>query len=358
MRTAVRVGSSRRASVFALMTRTDDFAYDLPRDAIAQAAIEPRDSARLLEARSLADRTFSDLPLLLRPGDLLVVNSTRVRAARLMGSKRGTGGSVEVLLLERFANDRWTALCRPARRLRVGQRLSFGRIDGEVVTAPESGVLGLRLWSEAGDVEDVLPTVGVLPLPPYFRGRLADPERYQTMFAKRVGSAAAPTAGLHFTPRLVAALADNDIVITDVDLIVGLDTFRPISAERIEDHEIHTERYGISPLTAELIATATGAGRRIVAIGTTVVRALESSATNDGRVVPGEREATMFIRPGYRFRAVDAVVTNFHAPGTSLVVMIAAMLGHRWRHVYATAIDRRYRFLSFGDAMYIDGLRD
>ncbi len=340
------------------MTRTDDFVYELPDASIAQAAIEPRDAARLLEARSLADRSFSDLPKLLEPGDLLVVNSTRVRAARMVGSKVDTGGTVEVLLLDHDDAGRWAALCRPARRLRVGQMLSFGPIQGEVLSEPHGGVVQLRLHAEAGDIEDLLPAVGSLPLPPYFRGHLADPERYQTIFAKSVSSAAAPTAGLHFTPGLVSTLADGGVAIAEIDLTVGLDTFRPISTSEIEDHEIHTERYDIPAETSRLIASVRAAGRRIVAVGTTVVRALESSATPRGLVMPGEREAALFIVPGYRFKAVDAVITNFHAPGTSLVIMIAAMLGDRWRHVYATAVARRYRFLSFGDAMFIDGLQD
>lgn len=339
------------------MTRTADFEYALPEAAIAQEAIEPRDAARLLDAGSLTDLRFTDLPALLDPGDLVVVNTTRVRAARLAGTKKSTGGAVEVLLIRRIEGDIWEALVRPARRLRKGAHVEFGDLSGRMVSDVVDGVAQLRLESQDGDVEDVLPMVGTVPLPPYFHGALADPERYQTMFAKEVGSSAAPTAGLHFTPRVVAALTSRGVDVAGVELDVGLDTFRPISEPDVDDHVIHRERFFVPGATAEAVAAAHERGRRVVAVGTTVVRTLESATEGEGEVTSGAGEASLFIRPGYEFAVVDALVTNFHAPGTTLTVMIAAILGERWRSVYAAALERGYRFLSFGDAMFLDGLR-
>ena len=339
------------------MTATEDFLYDLPAAAISQEAIEPRDAARLLNANTLSDGTVADLPGLLRAGDLIVVNSTRVRSARLHGTKRGTGGAVEVLLLGRTDDGLWEALVRPARRIRAGARLDFDRIDGEVRSDPIDGVVKLHLESREGHVEDVLPLVGELPLPPYFQGALSNDDRYQTMFAKTVGSAAAPTAGLHFTPRLAEDLASRGVSIAEVELEVGLDTFRPISAPTLEDHEMHRERFHVPESTAALINHARGSGKRVVAVGTTVVRTLESATDESGLVAPGASDTGLFILPGYEFRVVDAVLTNFHAPGTTLIVLIAAILGESWRGVYAAALERGYRFLSFGDAMFIDGVR-
>ena len=339
------------------MIRTDEFSYDLPGSAIAQEAIEPRDMARLLATATLSDGTVAELPAPLNRGDLLLINSTRVRAARLRGRKPATGGSVEVLLLRRTGDSGWEALCRPARRLHPGTKIDFGRITGEIRTEPVAGVVRLQLRAEEGDVEDLLPLVGSVPLPPYFHGHLADPERYQTIFAKAVGSAAAPTAGLHFTPRLLESLATEGVDVVEIDLEVAIDTFRPILATTLEDYEMHAERYHVPGPTAARIGETRSAGGRVVAVGTTVVRTLESAADAGGVVVSGPGETDLFIVPGHRFRAVDAVLTNFHAPGTTLIVLIAAMIGDRWRQAYATALERGYRFLSFGDAMFIDGVR-
>jgi S-adenosylmethionine:tRNA ribosyltransferase-isomerase len=340
------------------MTRTDEFLYDLPEGAIAQTALEPRHAARLLHSGTLADHVVADLPLLLDRGDLVVVNSTRVRAARLRGTRRTTGGAVEALLLGEVEPGVWEALCRPSRRLRPGVELDFGPIHAEVRTEPEDGIVRLRLQSEEGPIEDLLPVVGSVPLPPYFHGTLADPERYQTMFAKTVGSAAAPTAGLHFTRELLSNLAASGVDVAEIELEVGLDTFRPIGVDRVEDHHMHSERYRIPAATSESVAAARSRGNRIVAIGTTVVRTLESAAAGDGSIAPGSGTTRLFVVPGYRFKIVDAVLTNFHAPGTTLVVLVAAMLGERWRVVYDAALARGYRFLSFGDAMFIDGIRE
>ena len=336
--------------------RVSDFDYELPRDSIAQEAIEPRDAARLLVVSSMSDHRFSELPALLRPGDLIVVNRTRVRAARLRGRRIDTGGGVELLLLRRIDPDRWEALARPARRLRPGVRIDFGPILGEVASPPRDGAITVRLTAMAGDVEDVLPTAGELPLPPYFSGRLATTDRYQTIFAKTMGSAAAPTAALHFTPQVLDGLAARDIGVAEVDLEIGLDTFRPMTGETVADHVIHRERYAVPEDTARRVDGVRRSGGRIVAVGTTVVRTLESAARPNGSLRAGGGESDLFIVPGYEFRVVDALITNFHAPRTTLVALIAAAVGPKWRHVYRMAIDRGYRFLSFGDAMLIDEL--
>lgn len=330
-----------------------DFDYELPEAAVAQAAIEPRDAARLLVASSLEDRTFRDLPGLLALEDLLVVNRTRVRPARLRGHKTPSGGAIELLLSKRIDADRWEALIRPARRIRAGQELRFGDIRGRVLTDPDRGVVTVALEAGTTDVDDALGVDGEVPLPPYFRGALATPDRYQTMFAKAVGSAAAPTAGLHFTPSLAEDLRERGIGIAEVDLEVGLDTFRPMEAGPIADHRMHRERFSVPAATVEAVERTRHLEGRVVAVGTTVVRSLETAAGVSGLTV-GEAESGLFITPGYRLRVVDAVITNFHAPRTTLLVMIAALLGPRWREVYAHALDGGYRFLSFGDAMFID----
>ncbi len=331
---------------------TADFWYELPDEAIAQTAIEPRHAARLLVVPELDDRRFSDLPQLLAPGDLLVVNRTRVRAARLRGRKE-TGGAVEALLTKRLDVERWQALIRPARRIRVGTRLDFDRIDGVVLSEPQDGVVTLGLRARVGDVDDHLPEIGELPLPPYFHGSLSDEDRYQTMFAKSVGSAAAPTAGLHFTPPVIEALRARGVEVTEVELDVGLDTFRPISAERIEDHVMHREAFRVPAAAADAIGATRSRGGAVVAVGTTVVRTLETAAEPDGVVGATEGTSGLFITPGYRFRVVDRLLTNFHAPGTTLIVLLAAFAGAGWRRAYEHALRQGYRFLSFGDAMLV-----
>lgn len=318
---------------------TSEFDYSLPADRIAQVPVEPRDSSRLLDTRDQSDHRFFDLPDLLEAGDLVVVNRTRVRAARLIGRRVETGGAVEALLLGPVEGTHWRAALRPARRLRPGQSMEFGTITATVVEGPTDGIAVLELKTE-GDIETAISKVGVVPLPPYVKTELDDPERYQTMFAQRVGSAAASTAGLHFTPTIVARLEQRGIELAEIELNIGLDTFRPIMAESIEAHQIHTEEFLVPVSTEEKIAGCEG---RVVAIGTTVVRALES---------PGSTGSTdLFITPGYRFRAVDLLVTNFHLPRTTLLVLLAAFMGERWRDAYQTALDRGYRFASFGDAM-------
>jgi len=332
--------------------QVDDFKYSLPESSIAQAAIEPRHDARLLDTRDSTDHRFLDLPHLLQPNDLVVVNETRVRAARLVGRRQDSGGEVELLLLRARSDGLWEALARPSRRLRPGIVIRFHRLTAELVEGPSDGVVVVEL--DAPDVEAAIAGAGEVPLPPYFRGTLADDARYQTMFARTTGSAAAPTAGLHFTRQVVSGLAESGIAIAAVDLHVGLDTFRPIAAERIEDHLMHREWCSIPETTAEAVDRTRAKGGKVVAVGTTVVRTLETLATENGTVEAGAGDTVLFLKPGDRFRVVDALITNFHVPGSTLVVLIAAFMGDRWREAYQTALDRGYRFLSFGDAMYAE----
>ncbi|MDJ0961691.1 MAG: tRNA preQ1(34) S-adenosylmethionine ribosyltransferase-isomerase QueA [Acidimicrobiia bacterium] len=329
-----------------------DFHYDLPEGAIAQAAIEPRDTSRLLVTSTEADHAFYELPELLNRGDLLVVNRTRVRAARFTGTK-STGGAVEVLLLRPVGPGRWEALLRPSRRVRPGTEILIGEAKVTILTMPERGLATLELSVE-GDAESWIEESGQVPLPPYFRGRLDDPDRYQTIFASSTGSAAAPTAALHFTDRVLGGLAEGGVQVTEVELDIGLDTFRPMAEGPIGDHEMHSERFTIPVAAAEAIAATRERSGRVIAVGTTVMRTLETGAVSGGRVAGGEGHSELFITPGYRRRVVDALLTNFHAPGTTLVVLIAALLGPRWRRLYESALERDYRFLSFGDAMFID----
>ncbi len=338
------------------MFTADDFDYNLPASSIAQAAIEPRDASRLLDAGTLTDVPFSELPRLLRAGDALVVNRTRVRHARLRAARVDTGGAVEVLLVRRLDPSRWEAMLRPSRRLRSGVVLGVGPLTISLATDPRDGVATVRI-DPVEHADDVIEAIGEMPLPPYFNGSLDDDERYQTMFATALGSAAAPTAALHFTPSLVERLEQAGVMIVPVELEVGLDTFRPMSDGPIEHHQMHTEHAEVVPAAADALNQVREAGGRWVAVGTTVVRTLESATGPDGVVEEFSGQTDLFIRPGHRFNAVDALITNFHAPRTTLLVMIAAMIGDRWRTVYAHALSHDFRFLSFGDAMFIEGVR-
>lgn len=313
--------------------------------------LEPRDSSRLLHASTGTDHVFADLPGFLQPGDLVVVNDTRVRAARLRGRKE-TEGAVEMLLLGPRPEGSWTALVRPARRLRAGSRIDFGDLTAELISDPAGGLVEVCL--DADDVESAIAKQGEMPLPPYITTRLDDPERYQTMFASQVGSAAAPTAGLHFTPRVVGALEARGVRMASIELRVGLGTFRPVAVDRLEDHVMHAEWLSVPPETVEAVITTKAGGGRVIAVGTTVVRALESRAVAAGKLEAGEGETSLFITPGFRFAVVDRLVTNFHLPGSSLIAMVAAFMGDTWRDAYETALARGYRFLSFGDAMLAD----
>lgn len=338
--------------------RIEDFDYELPRAAIAQTPITPRDSARLLVDRGSGTpehRHVRDLPDLLRAGDLLVVNDTRVIPARIR-LRRATGGSAEALLLEPLGDDkrRWEALVRPGAKLAVGEELRAERADtaepavvrmGERTDAGDTFVVELL----ADDPMALLGEVGTMPLPPYIGTRLDDPDRYQTVYAAEPGSAAAPTAGLHLTDDVFARLGDRGIRRATVELVVGLDTFQPISTENPLDHPMHTERYRVPPSTWEAVRATQTAGGRIVAVGTTAVRALESAAVS--RELSGRTD--LFISRGFDWQVVDVLMTNFHLPRTTLLMMIDAFIGPRWRDRYETALAEGYRFLSFGDAMLL-----
>ncbi len=332
---------------------TSEFDYDLPDRLIAQEPIEPRDSSRLLDTRDLSDRRFSDLPSILRSGDLLVVNKTRVRPARLIGSKSTTGGRVEALLLRRRDDGNWDALVRPARRLRRGVHLRFGEIEAVLVSDPEDGSAVVALDAPV-EIEEALTRWGEIPLPPYINRRLDDPGRYQTLWAEAPGSAAAPTAGLHFTPRLMEAVTEAGVETATVELEIGLDTFRPISVDRITDHRMHREAIRVDGAVADAVERTRQRRGRVVAVGTTSVRALEAAAAGGGAVSPLSGETDLFLHPGAEFSVVDALVTNFHMPRSSLIVMIAGFMGPGWRTAYEVAVERGYRFLSFGDAMFCE----
>lgn len=328
--------------------RTDFFDYELPQAAIAQTPIEPRHAARMLvdldPAGAVEHRTVADLARVLQPGDVLVVNNTKVLAARLNLFKP-TGGAVEVLLLEPTGNgDEWQALVRPGRRVADGTKLEF---DGRPVVEVGRPVGdGRRLVTIDSAVID---DHGEIPLPPYITEPLADPDRYQTVFADRVGSVAAPTAGLHLSDHVLKRLADLGVVVETIELFVGLGTFRPISTELIDEHEMHDERYQVDPATWDRLLAARSRGARLVAVGTTVVRTLEAAA------ITGDLEGStdLFIRRGHQWRMVDLLLTNFHVPRSSLLVLVDAFVGDRWRDLYATALAEGYRFLSFGDCMLV-----
>jgi S-adenosylmethionine:tRNA ribosyltransferase-isomerase len=329
--------------------RVSDFTYPLPEAAIAQEPIEPRHDAKLLDTRDMSDHRFLDLSQLLTPGDLVVVNETRVRSARLVGIRSESGGTVELLVLRQLPDGNWEALARPSRRLRPGVRIELPGISATIVEGPQDGLVVVAL--QAGDVEAAIEGAGQVPLPPYFRGHLRDSNRYQTMFARLTGSAAAPTAGLHFTNDVVSGLKNRGIEMATIDLHVGIDTFRPMTVENIEDHQMHTEWCSVPDATVEAITATRARGGAVVAVGTTVVRALESSVGPDGAPTSGTRNTNLFLRPGSRFQVVDTLVTNFHVPGSTLMVLVAAFMGDRWRDAYEHALDNSYRFLSFGDAM-------
>lgn len=337
-----------------------EFDFHLPEELIAQSPPPRRADSRLMvlrrETGKLEHRRFSDLPEYLRPGDVLVINDTRVRPARLIGMKN-TGGRVEILLLKPLGEDRWEVLAKPARRLKPESTILFGNGELQAVVEGESDVAGgriVRLRYETEDLEALLERLGEMPLPPYIRKRLEDPERYQTVYAREVGSAAAPTAGLHFTPELLEEIREKGVDIASITLHVGLGTFRPVTAERVEDHRMHAEYYEVGEEAAERIRAARSQGGRVVAVGTTSVRTLESVAGMHGEIVPSRGWTDIFIYPGYRFRAVDALITNFHLPRSTLLMLVSAFASRQQiLDAYREAVNRRYRFFSFGDAMLI-----
>ncbi|MDD5903345.1 MAG: tRNA preQ1(34) S-adenosylmethionine ribosyltransferase-isomerase QueA [Clostridium sp.] len=337
--------------------KTSDFYYDLPKELIAQSPMENRASSRLLvydrSKKTIEDRVFSDIIDYLRPGDVLVRNDTRVIPARIFGHREETGGTMEFLLLKRIDGKRWECLAKPGRRAKPG--LTF-RVSDElsvtVIDTLEDGNKIIELQYD-GILEEILDRVGEMPLPPYITEKLQDQSRYQTVYAHENGSAAAPTAGLHFTPELLERISDKGIDIVDVLLHVGLGTFRPVSVDNVEDHHMHSEYYRCTDEAAERINAARRSGGRIIAVGTTSCRTLESIADDDGIVHAGSGMTDIFITPGYKFKAVDALITNFHLPESTLMMLVSAFASREEvMRVYAHAVEERYRFFSFGDASF------
>jgi len=338
--------------------KTSDFLYDLPEALIAQTPAEPRDHSRLMvvgrTGGSAAHRHFYDLPDCLRPGDVLVVNDTRVMPARLIGERAG-GGACEVLLLRQLSPVSWETLVRPGKKLKPGAVVSFGggRLTATIEAPTDAGGRVVRFDVKGGALEAALDELGEMPLPPYIHEKLADRERYQTVYARETGSAAAPTAGLHFTPDLLEKIRAMGVEIVPVLLHVGLGTFRPVKAEDLSEHRMHSEFYRVSPEAAEAVNRARAEGRRVIAVGTTSVRTLESAAA-EGHLAPGSGWTDIFITPGYRFQMVDALITNFHLPGSTLIMLVSALMGReRTLAAYEEAVREGYRFFSFGDAMFI-----
>ena len=338
--------------------KTHDFWYDLPEDLIAQTPLEKRDTSRLLamdrQTGALAHRHFYDIIDYLNPGDCLVMNDSRVLPARLLGH-RPTGGAVEVLLLRDLGGGKWECLTKPGKKTQPGQEIIFGdgQLTATVDSVQEDGNRVVEFHYE-GIFLEILEQLGKMPLPPYIKAELADQERYQTVYSREVGSAAAPTAGLHFTKELLEKIEKKGIRLAYVTLHVGLGTFRPVKAEEISQHHMHAELCMISQETADILNQTKAAGGRIVCVGTTSCRTLESLVNEDGSFEPRSKWTEIFIYPGYQFKAMDALITNFHLPESTLVMLVSAFAGRE--HVlnaYNEAVKERYRFFSFGDAMYI-----
>lgn len=335
-----------------------EFDYDLPQALIAQTPCARRDASRLLvldrQTGVLAHRRFYEVGAYLRPGDVLIFNDTRVIPARLVGAKAETGGKVEVFLLRRKEGDAWEALVKPGKKARPGTVIAFGEsLRCEVLAPTEFGGRIVR-FSYEGIFEEILDRLGQTPLPPYIKETLADKERYQTVYARERGSAAAPTAGLHFTQALLGDLKAAGVELGFLTLHVGLGTFRPVQVEEIESHVMHSEYYQVPPETAALVNAAKAKGRRVVAVGTTAIRTLESAAQTGGGIAAASGWTDIFIYPGYDFKVVDAMLTNFHLPKSTLLMLISAFAGReKILAAYEAAIAERYRFFSFGDAMLI-----
>ena len=338
--------------------KKSDFYFDLPEELIAQTPLERRDASRLLvlnkKTGELEHRHFYDLPEYLHEGDCLVMNDSRVLPARLLGC-RSSGGSVELVLLRDLGEGKWECLSRPGRKTKPGTELSFG--DGELtatVLAVAEGGNRIVQFHYEGIFLEVLERLGKMPLPPYIKAELNDAERYQTVYSREVGSAAAPTAGLHFTQELLQKLADKGVRLCYVTLHVGLGTFRPVKEEEIEDHPMHAEFCMIPEETARIVNETKKNGGRVIAVGTTSCRTLESFASADGALSPSSGWTDIFIYPGYRFKCIDALITNFHLPESTLIMLVSALAGRETiLHAYETAVKERYRFFSFGDAMLI-----
>ncbi len=339
--------------------RKEDFYFDLPEELIAQDPLEDRSSSRLLvldkDTGKMEHHVFREVIDYLEEGDCLVINDTKVLPARLIGSRVGTDAKIEVLLLKRMENDVWETLVKPGKKAKVGTKISFGDglLIGEVVDIVEEGNRLVKFEYE-GIFEEVLDQLGQMPLPPYITHQLQDKNRYQTVYAKHTGSAAAPTAGLHFTPELLKKIEEKGVNIASVTLHVGLGTFRPVKVENILEHHMHSEFYQISAESAEKINRAKDSGKRVICVGTTSCRTVESAADENGRLRETSGWTEIFIYPGYKFKVLDCLITNFHLPESTLVMLVSALAGRE--HVlaaYKEAIKERYRFFSFGDAMML-----
>lgn len=339
--------------------KLSDFNYELPEELIAQDPLENRDSSRLMvldrNTGEICHKIFSDIIDYLNPGDCLVINDTKVIPARLIGTKIGTDAHIEVLLLKRRENSVWEVLVKPGKKARTGCRISFGDglLTGEIIDVVEEGNRLIRFDYE-GVFEEILDQLGEMPLPPYITHKLEDKNRYQTVYARHEGSAAAPTAGLHFTRELLERLENKGIIIAKVTLHVGLGTFRPVKVENVLEHHMHSEYIYVEKEEADKINLAKKNGGRIISVGTTSCRTLESAADENGEIKPVSKETDIFIYPGYTFKAVDALITNFHLPESTLLMLVSALAGRdKIMNAYKTAVQERYRFFSFGDAMFI-----
>lgn len=341
--------------------RKSDFYYDLPEELIAQTPIEPRNASRLLKVdRRTGEIThshFYNLCDFLKKGDLLVLNDSRVLPARIYGEKIDNGSFIEFLLVDQRENLEWEILCRPGKKAKVGTRFTFGGIlTAEITEVLEDGNRVARFEVKDGyNIFTALDEIGQMPLPPYITKKLEDKERYQTVYSNELGSSAAPTAGLHFTKEMLADLQSRGINLAYVTLHVGLGTFRPVKEERVLDHKMHTEHYQLSEETARLINKTKAEGGRVIAVGTTSCRTLESvAAENDGKVVASEGDTGIFIYPGFNFKVLDGLITNFHLPESTLIMLVSAFLGYdKTMNAYKTAVEEKYRFFSFGDSMMI-----
>lgn len=336
-----------------------DFNYDLPEELIAQDPLEDRSSSRLMvlhkDTGRIEHKIFRDIIDYLNPGDCLVINDTKVIPARLMGIKEDTGATIEVLLLKRNADDVWECLVKPGKKARTGARIVFGEglLVGEIVDVIEDGNRMIKFHYE-GIFEEILDKLGQMPLPPYITHKLQDKNRYQTVYARNEGSAAAPTAGLHFTKELLEKIKEKGVNVVSITLHVGLGTFRPVKVDKIEEHHMHTETFNISKEAADTINRTRAAGGRVIAVGTTSCRTLESAAADDGTIPAGSGDTDIFIYPGYKFKAIDCLITNFHLPESTLIMLVSALAGRdNIMNAYETAVKERYRFFSFGDAMFI-----
>ena len=339
--------------------KTSDFYYDLPEELIAQDPLENRSDSRLMvldkENGAVSHHVFREIVDYLNPGDCLVINDTKVIPARLIGEREGTGAKIEVLLLKRKTGDVWETLVKPGRKAKPGTRIQFGGglLVGEVMDIVDEGNRLIRFEFE-GIFEEILDQLGQMPLPPYITHQLKDKDRYNTVYATHSGSAAAPTAGLHFTPELLKTIEEKGIDIARVTLHVGLGTFRPVKVDDVENHHMHSEFYMIDEEAAEKINRAKENGKRVICVGTTSCRTIESAADENGRLKPCSGWTEIFIYPGYRFKILDCLITNFHLPESTLIMLVSALAGQK--HVlaaYEEAVKERYRFFSFGDAMFI-----